>query len=230
MDIETNNELSNVYEDNTLPNTPTPLNQSNGVLNAILETVIYIVAILVSVVVIRHFFIAPFSVDGASMNPNLSHGELIIVNKIGYSELFGYKFGEPERGDIVVIIPPNDTSKFYVKRLIGLPNEKIEFTNGEVIVHNDSYPQGVRLDEDYLSYNNRYTNPPGGYRNKTISLHERDYYVLGDNRAHSHDSRAFGAINKSSIVGKVWFIAWPFEKIHIVKHYIYSLFRLTYHL
>ncbi len=193
-------------------------------LQALIEIVVYIFIILTSVIVIRYFIIAPFSVDGSSMEPSLHDSELIIINKIGYTEVLEYKIGEPERGDIVVIIPPNDTSKFYVKRIVGLPTEKIEFTNGEVIIKNDAYPLGTRLDETYLSDANRYTNPPGGYRNKVVSLGDREYYVLGDNRSHSHDSRSFGAVNKSNIVGKVWFVAWPFNKFRTTPHFDYQIF------
>ena len=195
----------------------------HNLLQAIIEIVIYIVIILTSVVLIRYFLIAPFSVDGSSMEPNLHNSELIIINKIGYSNFFGHQIGEPERGDIVVIIPPNDTSKFYVKRIIGLPNEKVEFTNGEVIIRNDNFEQGLRLEEEYLSDDNQYTNPPGGYRNKVVTLGKRDYYVLGDNRSHSHDSRSFGAVNRSNIIGKVWFVAYPFEDFRTIHHYNYNL-------
>lgn len=197
-----------------------------GFLNALLEIIIYVVVILVSVVVIRYFFIAPFSVDGSSMEPNLHHNELIIINKIGYSEWFGFKFGQPKRGDIVVVIPPNDTSKFYVKRIVALPNENIEFVSGEIVIHNEEYPNGSRLSEKYLSDDNSSTNPPGGYRNKTVNLSEREYYILGDNRSHSHDSRKFGPINQANIVGKVWVVVWPFPHLRVLEDYIYSLLRI----
>jgi signal peptidase I len=216
------NKLQDIYQEYQIQeNEETEIGQ--GFLQALLEIIIYIVVILTSVIIIRYFIIAPFSVDGSSMEPNLHDGELIIINKIGYSDILDYKVGEPERGDIVVIIPPNDTSKFYVKRIIGLPNEKVEFTNGQVIIRNNDYPQGIQLKEEYLSANNSYTNPPGGYRNKIVTLGDRDYYVLGDNRSHSHDSRSFGAVNKSNIVGKVWFVGYPFDKFRTISHFNYNL-------
>jgi len=204
---------------------PTNTEEKDSLWAAFIEVVIYIVVILTLVVVIRYFFISPFSVDGQSMEPNLHHEELIIVNKIGYQQFLDYKVGEPERGDIIVLIPPQNTSKFYVKRIIGLPSEKVEFVNGEVIIKNEEYPQGVRLNEEYLKkQDNHHTNPPGGFRNRSISLGDREYYVLGDNRSHSSDSRSFGAVNRANIVGKVWLVAWPFEKFRIIEHYLYSLF------
>jgi len=210
--------LEQMYEDN-----PYYKSKFENFLSAFFEIVIYIVSVLISVVIIRYFFIAPFSVEGSSMEPNLHDAELIIINKIGYLEFLDFKVGEPERGDIVVIIPPNDTSKFYVKRIIGLPNDTLDFTNGEIVVKNNEYPNGVRLDEKYLSEDNNYTSPPGSYRNKTVTLGDREYYTLGDNRNASRDSRSFGPVNRANIIGKVWFVGFPLDKFRVVSHNEYLM-------
>jgi len=188
-----------------------------------IEMVIYMAIIIVSVVFIRYIFVSPFAVEGSSMEPGLHTGELIVVNKIGYANWFGIKFGEPERGDVVVVHPPNDPKKYYIKRVIALPEETIYFHNGEIIIENEEYPDGIRLNEDYLSEDNNKTSPPNGLRNTKVTLSERNYYLLGDNRKASSDSRSFGPIHKQNIVGKTEAIIYPVTDIRGIEDYEYSI-------
>ncbi len=206
--------------ENSIPE-PEPIEKSST-LNAFLETLLYMVAVFVIVVIIRYVFVSPFAVEGSSMEPNLHTGELILVNKIGYATVFGYEIGAPQRGDVVIINPPDDPKKFYVKRVIALPNETIEFHNGAVIIYNEDYLSGVTLAEDYLSDFNKNTKPPGGLRNKKIEIPARQYYVLGDNRNESRDSRSFGPVHEKNVVGKTEAVIFPVKDFRGVSDADYS--------
>jgi len=152
---------------------------------------------------VRYYLFKPFSVRGASMEPNYYEKDYLIIDEISY------RFREPKRGETVVIESPNDKDTHYLKRIIGLPNEKVKIEDNKVIVFNDEYPQGVILDEtDYLAEETPGTN----YR----FLGEDEYYVLGDNRDASLDSRKFGPVQKSSIVGRAWFRGLPVSRIGFI--------------
>lgn len=196
--------------------------RKTGFWKSVGEMIVYMIVIFVAVVIIRYVFISPFAVDGASMDPNLHSGELIIVNKIGYGNIFGYTIGEPERGDIVVIIPPNSPTKHYVKRVIGLPGETLEFIDGDVIIYNQENPSGIKLNEDYLP-NDLKTIYFGEEGNKKIIIPERNYFVMGDNRNHSQDSRSFGIVNRQNVVGKTEAILYPLNKVRIIHDPLYAL-------
>jgi signal peptidase I len=176
--------------------------------------------------------VLPYEVDGASMRPNLHDQERVLVNRTVYfhfdvnnlvnwipgvdrngaNEI--YPFHPPERGDVVVLHPPTRSDQPYIKRIIGLPGESIEFRNGYV------YINGERLDEPYIEAgitrcgNSQYCSIdeiPAGY-----------VYVLGDNRNNSSDSRSFGLVAIEEIVGKAWFTNWPLTDIGLVPHYDYQ--------
>lgn len=167
------------------------------------------------VVLIRFFLFSPFQVEGNSMEPNLHTKEYIIVDKISY------RFNEINRGDIVVLIPPTDTDDRYIKRIIGLPGEKIEFLNGQVLVHNDEYPTGIRISEEYLSEENIRTIFNG--KENVITIPDDHYFVMGDNRRSSNDSRSFGSVHERNIVGKAWIIAWPLNNFEFIEVPEYEL-------
>ncbi len=172
---------------------------------------------LIIIVPIRIFLFQPFIVRGASMEPNFHGSEYLIVNEFGYKniELFGGKFKvEPRkefnRQEIVVFKAPVKKKDFYIKRIIGLPGETVEINNGVVKIYNIETPSGKILDEsDYLP-KNRITS--GSMK---ISLKEDEYFVLGDNRNASSDSRSFGSINKNDVVGRVLIRVFPFNKAHV---------------
>ena len=162
-----------------------------------------IVAILLLSMI--HFFVATlFIVEGLSMEPNFHTGEYIIVDR------FQYLFGTPERGDVVVLKFPGDPDhKKYIKRIIGLPGENVIIQNGEV------YINGQRLDESYL---------PLGLQtlpNVNRTLKEEDYFLLGDNRPNSSDSRVWGVAAKRYLIGRAWVIIYPFDQAGIVNEISY---------
>lgn len=148
-----------------------------------------------------HFYIGTLSiVDGQSMEPNFHSGEYIIANR------WHYLFRSPERGDPVILRFPGDPEHVkYIKRIIGLPGEKVTIAQGAVYVNNE------KLAESYL--------PPGTqtYPNLTKQLGDEDYFLMGDNRLNSSDSRIWGACPKRDLIGKPWYVLWPIQFFGKVK-------------
>jgi signal peptidase I len=161
-----------------------------------------VLVILLSMV---HFFIASISiVDGVSMEPSLHSGEMMVVNR------WQYLFGEPKRGDIVTLKFPGDPEhKKYVKRLIGLPGNEVKIENGTVYINR------IKLNEKYLA-SDTYTTP-----DLTRVLGNDEYFVLGDNRDNSNDSRIWGPANKRYLIGSGLFILWPVKNFGEIKNPVY---------
>ena len=152
---------------------------------------------LMIIVPVRYFLVQPFFVKGDSMEPNFSNGQYLLIDELSY------RFGAPERGDVIVFHAPHTAGTFYIKRVIGLPGDTVEVKDGEVIVKNDAFPRGVELEELYLP---AALKTPGS---TVTQLGSDEYYVLGDNRGQSSDSRVFGPIRESHIVGRAWVRGWP---------------------
>jgi signal peptidase I len=148
----------------------------------------YALLALVVVVPVRTWIAQPFVVNGASMDTTFADGQYLIVDEISY------RFQEPARGDVVIFKYPNDTSKYFIKRLIGLPGETVIIKNSSVIVKNDAHPNGVTLTEDYINSRT--------FGNTEVKLGTDEYFVLGDNRLVSSDSRIWGTLPKSDIIGR----------------------------
>jgi len=132
------------------------------------------------------------SVIGASMEPCLYNGQSVLINKIVYS------ISEPKRGDVIVFLPNgNENSHFYVKRVIGLPGEKVTIQDGRILINGYFFEEDDSFD----------TIEDGGIAEATVTLGEDEYFVLGDNRNNSEDSRSanIGPVHKDTIVGKAWF-------------------------
>jgi signal peptidase I len=195
----------------------------------VLDVAFNIVVIVAIVAGIRTFLISPFQVEGNSMVSTLEDREYIVINKLAYI------LGNPERGDIVVFRPPNEPSKFYVKRVIGTPGDTVEIRNGKVYVRTAENGPVTELTEPYLDERNdgsTYRHPPnsGDMTPITYDVPEGQYFLLGDNRQGSHDSRSFTVDNKphpfvpdESIKGRVWFVALPITKIHAFSAPEYDL-------
>lgn len=169
------------------------------------ETAKIVIIALAIIIPIRYFLFQPFFVRGASMEPNFEDGQYLIINEIGYH------FHEPARGDVIVFRYPNDPSQFYIKRVIGLPKETVKIENGKVIVFNENNLAGFVLDEPYLSDENKFTSG-----NVDEKLDENEYFVLGDNRSASSDSRRWGLLPRHYIIGKAWLRAWPFNRVGVL--------------
>jgi len=171
-------------------------------LGELLHVVIISLAIIVPV---RYFLIQPFYVKGASMEPNFYDHEYLIIDELSY------RLREPVRGDIVVFRYPNDPRQFFIKRVIGLPGDRVRVSDGRVTIYDTAHPDGWTLDESpYLGT----LRTPG---EKDVTLGAREYFLMGDNRSASLDSRVFGPVPRQFIVGRVWFRGWPPEKMRLYE-------------
>lgn len=150
---------------------------------------------------VRYFLIQPFYVKGASMEPNFYDHEYLVIDEISY------RFNNPQRGDIVVFKYPKDTKQYFIKRVIGLPGEKIKIQDNSV------YINGTKLNESYLPPTTETVLPLRGYSD--IELASDEYFLLGDNRGQSLDSRIFGPVKRNLVVGRTWIRGWPFSRVTV---------------
>lgn len=167
--------------------------------------VAYTVGALALALVIRFFIAAPFIVSGASMEPTFDDLQYLIVDRVTYD------FTEPQRGDIIVFDLPQNTSRALIKRVIGLPAETVRLEDDTVTIINSEHPEGFILEEPYLDPQNI-----GGATDMQITLGPDQYFVLGDNRKVSADSRLWGTLPREDIVGRVFLRLFPFTKIGIL--------------
>ena len=174
-----------------------------------------------------------FRVDGSSMRPTLDGGQYLLVNKLVYFQfdtgrlsriipfwkndkpIGHFAIHPPRRGDVIVFRFPRDPSKDFVKRVIGLPGEVIELKDGKTFI------DGMPLEEPYLNAKNPSSQPPR-------LIGEKEYFVMGDNRRSSNDSRSWGPVPEENVLGKVWVVYWPFNQAQLLDTagaLVRSLFR-----
>ncbi|HUT96403.1 MAG TPA: signal peptidase I [Candidatus Paceibacterota bacterium] len=178
----------------------TPKNKFREVVEFTWEILKIVIISLAIIIPIRYFLIQPFFVNGASMEPNFHDGDYLIVDEISY------RFDAPERGDVVIFRYPLDPSQFFIKRVIGLPGESIKVEDGKIFIN------GKDLDEsEYLQD----INTAGSVE---VKLAEDEYFVLGDNRQASSDSRKWGEVDKKFIIGRAWLRAWPFSRAGVLNN------------
>jgi signal peptidase I len=176
---------------------------------------------LIIIIPVRIFLFQPFFVQGASMEPNFENGDYLIINELGYKQsdiniggvhvFSANSFKDLNRDDVAVFRYPVNPQQFFIKRVIGLPGEEVKVENGKVSIYNDQNPDGFVLDESKYLDPNLFTTG-----NLDVKLQQDQYFVLGDNRKASYDSRAWGAVPKSDIIGKVLIRAWPVSKAEIL--------------
>ncbi len=166
------------------------------------EMVRYLVIASLIVFPFRMFIAQPYIVSGSSMDPTFENGDYLIVDQISK------RFSEPKRESVLIIRYPVDPSKFFIKRLIGFPNETIEIKNGIVTIFNESHPEGFSLDNSYIEHKKS--------DSFSIKLGDSEYFVMGDNRANSSDSRVWGPLPSEDIVGKPILRLFPIKKIGIL--------------
>ena len=165
----------------------------------LIETIKIVLLAIVIVFPVRYFLFQPFFVQGISMEPSFFNGDYLIVDEITY------RFRDPQRGEVLVFKYPQSPTQRYIKRIIGLPGEEVIIKNGQINI-SDSSGTWVLDESDYLE--DTYT---GGI--VRVSLSENEYFVLGDNRAFSSDSRRWGSLAEEFIIGKVYLRAWPFTAL-----------------
>lgn len=144
------------------------------------------------------------------METNFEDKDYIIVNKLGY------RFENPQRGDVIVFKYPLDPSEYFIKRIIGLPHEMVEVRDNVVTIYNNEFPEGFKLEE--TSYLDSFQRTKGALRVRTGT---DEYFVLGDNRLHSSDSRIWGPLKKSFISGRAWLRLWPLNKVLDIPQEVY---------
>ena len=176
------------------------------------ETIKVVIISLAIVIPIRYFIIQPFYVKGASMEPSFYDHEYLIIDEITY------RLRGPERGEVVVFRSPPDPRQYFIKRAIALPGERIKIENKKIYIYNSENPEGIKLDENnYLPL----VEIQGTLGQVEITLKDDEYFVLGDNRNSSMDSRSFGPITKDKIIGKAWLRGWPFDRFELFGRQIY---------
>lgn len=168
------------------------------------------VAIIVLVAFfVRYFLIQPYIVEGSSMEPNFHNSEYLLVDKISY------RYHNIVRGDVIVFHPPSQPKLNYIKRVIALPGDRIEIKNGEILVN------GAQLREEYIRDGQTLVRNSSA-ANLSQKLRPNEYFVLGDNREHSSDSREIGSIPRENIIGRAWLVVFPISDFGLVfsPHYV----------
>ncbi len=153
------------------------------------------------------FIVQPVKVEGTSMLPRLHDGERIFVNKLIYYDEYRWA-PKIERGDIVVFWYPEDPSKSYIKRVVGLPGESVEVREGKVLIN------GGELDETYLDPKSNLSTRS----QPSVYVKPNYYFVMGDNRDNSSDSRSWGLVPKKYIYGKALLRYWPLSAASVIHH------------
>ena len=171
-----------------------------------LETIVVALSVFV---VVYLFLVQPHEVKGSSMEPSFLNNQYIITDKISY------RFGDPQRGDVIIFKAPVNPDVDYIKRIIGLPGDKVMITKGKVFIN------GKMISELYLAD----LTPifPNGFVQDGVEIDvpQEHYFVMGDNRPHSSDSREFGPISKKLIIGRAIFRYWPVNDIGVIPHVNY---------
>lgn len=166
------------------------------------EFVRFAIIALIVVIPIRIFIAEPFVVSGSSMIPAFENGNYLIIDKISY------RLSEPKRNDVVVFKYPKDETKFFIKRIIGLPKETIDIKGSAVTITNREYPEGFTLNEPYVK---NIANNATHYE-----LKDDEYFVMGDNRSGSSDSRYWGAVKRNLLTGRAFLRLFPINEIGIL--------------
>lgn len=190
-------------ENNPISNSETPLQEQNtkkSTFKEIFKELVIFALIAVGIVLPFRMFVAePYLVDGRSMDPTFATGDYLIVDK------FSYRREGPKRNTVLVFKYPGNTSKSFIKRVIGLPGETVVIKDNTVTIINSENPNGIQIDQSYVVHELP--------ENSTKTLGGDEYFVMGDNRAESFDSRYWGPLNKKYILGKPVIQLWPFNKI-----------------
>lgn len=166
------------------------------------EIIRFSVIALIVVIPIRIFIAQPFIVSGASMDPTFANGQYLIVDQLSY------RFEKPERGDVIIFRYPRDPSKYFIKRIIALPGETISIDGNTITIINDEHPEGFELNEFYVE-----TMRPDTVLEEDLNAEQ--YFVMGDNRDFSSDSRVWGALPSDLIVGRAYLRLLPADALGV---------------
>lgn len=164
--------------------------------NFFLEIFRFALIAIVIVLPVRWYIAQPFIVSGASMEGTFHNSEYLIVDQLTYH------FREPERGEVIIFHYPHDVSKYFIKRVIGLPGETVSIKDNNVVITSPDNPEGFVLNETYIG-------DAMTTGDQSVTLGGDEYFVMGDNREHSSDSRIWGILTKDKIVGRAWLRLFP---------------------
>jgi signal peptidase I len=158
-------------------------------------------------VVIYAFLFRPYQVNGHSMDPTFQNGEYVLTN------LITLRFGTVQRGDIVVFVAPPDKEKDYIKRIIGLPGDRIKVSGGNVYLNGEKLDQSSFLSSDVRTNGGAFLG-----EGEEVVVPANQYFVMGDNREFSSDSREWGIVTKNALIAKSFLVYWPLNHMRVVKH------------
>jgi signal peptidase I len=165
-----------------------------------------VVIAVILALIIRTFIVQAFKIPTGSMRPTLMEGDRILVNK------FIYKFKNPQREDVIVFLSPEDKKKDFIKRLVGLPGDVVEISNGAIFINGKAVDTDSIMREVYY-----YNRGDFGQEGQFIKVPDDAYYVLGDNSISSRDSRYWGFLPKKYLIGKAFLLYWPPTRIRLIK-------------
>ena len=179
------------------------------IFKGLVEIVKTLATVFIVAFVLKTFVIQTFIIEGQSMEKSFHTGEYLLIDKLSY------RVTNPKRGDIVVFIPRDDISKSYIKRVIGLPGEKLKITSDKIIINDEVISESSYLGDTIGSI----IEPDESY---SINLNDNEYFVMGDNRDSSRDSRVIGPIHKEQITGRAFLVIFPFNNFGLVRVPSYS--------
>ena len=191
-DLETKEDVASTTNDATSQTPDTSVKKEHP----LTEIIRFALLAIIIVVPIRMFIAQPFIVSGASMNNTFENGQYLIVDQLSYY------LDDPARGDVVIFRYPRDPSKFFIKRVIGLPGDTLTIEESNVTITNEANPDGYVLNEPYV--NSMQAAAP-----RTEVMGPREYFVMGDNRDQSSDSRVWGVLQEERIIGRAWLRLFP---------------------
>ena len=198
--------MDNPQPEHIIPEIPTPADEEpkGSPLRAIIIETLQTIVLAVLLFIVINTLTARIRVDGFSMEPTFHHNDYVIVNRLAY------RLGDIDRGDVIVFPFPNNQEEDYIKRVIGLPGDRIEISNGQVFVN------GEMIEEPYIKA------PPMADLAELVVPAET-VYVMGDNLNDSSDSRRWGPLSVDDIIGKAFFVYWPTSSFGVVTHYDLSV-------
>lgn len=188
--------ISNGVEQTT---TILPQPQKKSRWKAFIGNVIYIASAVVLAMLVQQFLIRPFIVNGESMDPTLATGDYLLIDEVTY------KLHEPQRGDVVVFKAPPEPTKYFIKRIIGLPGDTVTISGHTVTIIDASHPEGFALSEEFVTHKSM--------NDMTVKVGADEYFVMGDNRAGSYDSRSWGTLPKANLRGRALLRLLPLKEI-----------------
>ncbi len=175
------------------------------VFSSIWDLTKFALCVVIAAFILKAVVFQPFVVDGHSMEPNFHDKEYLIVNK------FWYFFKQPVRGQVVILHPPDNLDATYIKRVIGVPGDNIKIANGNILIN------GTLLEEKYLSPGQKTIIDGDEKLTYETTLKKDEFFVMGDNRDHSSDSREFGIVPRKNIIGEAWLALYPTQYLGFVN-------------